>query len=143
MALISFLTNCQKESINPSIEGTYLVNDYKALERYEDPRMCLQCGPIEIFPVKISLIKVLEKYNLTVTGEHFKANSNLKESYSNIFTNLIINEGGTISTISFKGVIIGKVDNGNLQISNLIFEVGDKPNPIVDTKYFSIMAKKQ
>ena len=90
MTLISFLTNCQKESVIPSIEGTYLVNESKALERYEDPRMCLQCGPLELFPSKISLVKISEKYNLTISGEHFKANSNIKESYSNIFSNVII-----------------------------------------------------
>jgi hypothetical protein len=142
MAFISFLTNCQKESVNPSIEGTYVVNDYKALERYEDLRMCMMCGPMEIFPSKVLLVKSLEKYNLEIKGEHFKANSNLKESYSNTFANVIINEDRTTSTISFKGTVIGSIDNGNMKISDLIFEVGDKPSPLVDTKYFLVSAKK-
>ncbi len=142
LTLISFLTDCQKESVNPSIEGNYLVNDFKALERYEDPKMCLQCGPMEVFPSKISLVKTSETYDLIITGEHFKANSNSKEPFSNLFRNIVVTEDRILSTISFKGLVIGQIENGNLKISNLIFEIGNKPSSLVDTKYFFINAKK-
>ncbi len=143
LTIITLIVACQKEQVNPSIEGTYLINNFKALERYEDPRMCLQCGPIEIFPSKIIITKTTDSYNLEIIGEHYKPNSVLKEPYSHLFKNVVLKEERNISILSFKGQIIGSIETLTFKGSDLIFEVNGNSNPIIDTKYTSIIAKKE
>jgi hypothetical protein len=144
MALVTLLTGCQKKDLSPTIEGVYSVNNYTAWEKYNDPTMCLMCGPREIFPANVELQKVSESYNLQIKGERYKKPLYplIKESYNHTFQGVLFKVNGNISNLSFQGKIIGKIENKKLQIFDLIFEEDTTPNPFKDTKYVSLNASK-
>ncbi len=148
LILISSLTQCQEKGLSPNIEGTYSVNAFDAKERYGDLGACIVCGPRDIFPSKATLIKSNDIYDLEIKGIKHPNPFDVskrgidKEEYSHLFKNITIKTDDSSIKLFFKEQLIGSIENDILKISNLIFEVGDKPNPIVDTKYISITAKK-